>query len=250
MRVKFLAFILLCTIPAFGAACDIPFFGNHNKPPKYWLEDGVAKGFLIDMMAYIGKEMGCTFDIQLYPWARAYKKAEIGHGGIIGLSMTEERLRLFDYSDVMYVDELLLVVKKGKEFHFESVSDLKGKTVGVTRGAKYGSAYSEAVEEGVFVVSEDDSQISRFKKLLRERIDVMIVGPGVAGFESILQSAPELLEQREQFVILPVPFKKDPNYMGVPKSLNQGDFIQRFNNALQKGKDSGEIAKIIQSYAE
>jgi putative transposase len=41
--------------------------------------------------------------------------AKVGEGGIMGLSMTKERLMLFDYSDVIYYDDLVLVVIKGND---------------------------------------------------------------------------------------------------------------------------------------
>ena len=248
-KFKLLALALIFMIPAVSTACEMTIFGNNAKAPKYWLEDGKPKGLLVDMMAYLGTQMNCDFDIQLYPWARAYDYATKAKGGIIGLSMTDERLKIFDYSDVMYVDELLLVVKNGSEFPYEKMDDLAGKKLGVTRDAKYGSSYSKAVKAGLFQIAEDTNPTARFKKLLAGRIDAAVVGPGMAGFETIINSDPSLEKQKDQFVVLPKPFKKDPNYMGISKDMNKTDFIKRFNDALKKGKDSGEIAKIVEKYS-
>ena len=57
--------------------------------------------------------MGHEFDIKLYPWKRAYKNSLNSKKGIVGLSMTEDRLKLFDYSEVLFYDEVILIVKKG-----------------------------------------------------------------------------------------------------------------------------------------
>ena len=42
----------------------------------------------------------------------------------------------------MYYDEILLVVLKGKEFTFNTMEDLRGKTIGCLRGASYGDEYA------------------------------------------------------------------------------------------------------------
>ena len=82
-------------------------YGNHAKAPKYWLEGDQARGIFVDVMSHLGDEMNCQFDVSLLPQKRAYLNATKGLGGIIVLSMTEERRKIFDYSDIMYIDELL-----------------------------------------------------------------------------------------------------------------------------------------------
>jgi polar amino acid transport system substrate-binding protein len=84
--------------------------GNKYKPSKYYLEDGKPKGILVDIMRYIDQETEHTLKIELYPWKRAHHWVKIGGGGFIGLSMTRERLEIFDYSAVIYFNELVLVV--------------------------------------------------------------------------------------------------------------------------------------------
>ncbi len=233
-----------------GFACQLTINGDQEKPPKIWLEDGEPRGILVDMMKYIGKEVDCDFQIKLYPWKRAYCNAVNGKGGIIGLSLTPERLQVFDYSEVMYVDELILVVQKGREFPFAKIEDLRGKTIGVNRGAKYGSDFVKGIERGIFTISEDSNPVSRFKKLLLGRTDVLIIGPGRAGFDAIIKSDPELLRKRDQFVILPKPFSRDPNYLGIAKKLHKKLFLQRFNQAIKKGRSSGAFEKIIEKYSK
>ena len=134
-KLAFLCFV--STILLNGAvsySCELVIYGNHQKPPKYYLYNNTPTGILVDIMKYTEQETDCSFDIQLYPWKRAYINALKGNGGIIGLSKNTERLKIFDYSDVMFYDDLLLVVLKGNEFDYQNIEDLKGKTIGAQRG--------------------------------------------------------------------------------------------------------------------
>lgn len=230
------------------SACEITLFGNENKPPKYWLENKIPKGILVDMVKYLEKEVDCVFIVSLSPWKRAYYNAKHEKGGIIGLSKTKNRLELFDFSDEMFVDELLIVVKKGNEFDYNSIDDLKGKIIGMTRGSIYGEAFERATEDGLFSVQEDNGVVGRFKKLLAGRIDLLIIGPGIASFDAVIQSDSILSANQQQFTLLPIPFKHDPNFLGFAKTLNKTLLIERINQALRKGKNSGEFHAIIRRH--
>jgi ABC-type amino acid transport substrate-binding protein len=230
-------------------ADDILIVGNEYKPPKVYLEHGEPKGILVDIMRYIEQETGHRFTIQLYPWKRAYAMAENGEEGVIGLSMTKERLQIFDYSDVMYYDDMVLVVVKGHEFPFATIDDLAGKRVGVRRGSSYGDEFERGRKE-IFEAEEDSNAIFRLKKLLAQRIDVALIGPGQAGLNQVLKDDPELFQRKDEFVILPTPFNRDPNYLGFAKSLNRQTLLQEVNQILRKGYEDGTIQRIIDRYSE
>jgi len=233
-----------------GTLCfgeEIIILGNHDKPPKYYLENKEAKGILIDIMKYVDKNIPKSFKYKLYPWKRAYTKAVNGEGGVIGLSMNSERLKIFDYSDVMFYEELVLVVLKGNEFIFEGIQDLKGKIVGYQRGSSYGEQFEKGKNK-IFIPDEDKHGKQRLLKLLSKRIDVALMGPGKAGVDSIVNQSKELMERKDEFLILPKPFGRDPNYLGFAKTMNMKGFLKEFNNVLKQGMQSGAIQEIIKSH--
>jgi hypothetical protein len=63
-------------------------------------------------MPYVDQHVPQKFEYSLYPWKRSYQLALNGKGGIDDLTKNNERLKIFNYSDVMYYDELVLVVLK------------------------------------------------------------------------------------------------------------------------------------------
>jgi len=248
LPVAFITVGILLTLQAFPVfSAEITILGNDYKPPKYYLEYGKPKGILIDILRSIDQETEHSFAIRLYPWKRAYLMAADGKGGIVGLSKTTERLKIFDYSDVIYYDELLLVVLKGHEFPYEKIEDLAGKRVGVRRGSSYGDAYERGKQE-IFTIDEDTTSVGRLYKLLAQRIDVAIIGPGKAGFNNVLRNNPALMQHKDAFVVLKKPFMVDPNYLGFAKTMHMQDFLQEFNRILHKKYKDGTVQRVIDTY--
>lgn len=239
--------IILAASLCFGE--EIIILGNNYKIPKIYEEDGVPKGILIDIVHYLDNQLSEShFKIKLYPWARAYKNAVEGEGGIIGLSKNHERLKLFDYSDVVYYDEVIIVVIKGSEFQYTTIEDLKGKTIGIGRGGSFGDDFERYKQMGFYHVREDNGPSYRLMHLLNKTIDAALVSPGLTALFKVIQQNKILTDNKEKFVVLPKAFKSDPNYLGFSKKLGMKEFLGKFNKALENGYKNGEIKKIISIY--
>ncbi|MCG7898344.1 MAG: transporter substrate-binding domain-containing protein [Candidatus Thiodiazotropha lotti] len=248
LKIRLFLFFILLPLSALTAQCDeIVILGNYDKPPKIYLENGYPRGFLIEIMQYLERKLPYNFKYQLYPWRRAYKNALNNDGGIIGLSKTSQRETLFDYSEAIYLDEVMLVVLKSNDLEFDSVTDLKGLTIGIQRGASYGDLFDQE-KNSLFRIEEDKSGRQRLKKLLSGRIDAALLGPGRTGVEHIINQDQHLREHRDDFRIVAQPFKRDPNHLGFAKTMNMTTFLQHFNEALLAAKQAGQIDKIISSY--
>ncbi|HYD58854.1 MAG TPA: transporter substrate-binding domain-containing protein [Noviherbaspirillum sp.] len=236
-----------------SAAEEVRITGNEARAPKIFNDqNGAAQGILIEIMRYVQEQTGIQFNYSLYPWARAYKSALSGEAGIIGLSLTTERQAIFDYtSEPLFYDELVLVVKAGREFPFSTVNDLKGKTVGVCRGCSYGDVYEKAVKDRIFEPVQGDSPNAQLAMLLLDRIDAVLIPVGRAGLEESLrgkQSGFDLLKQRDKFVILPQPFARDPNYLAFAKTMEKRKLLMQVDRALKKGHESGAIKRLVDRY--
>jgi polar amino acid transport system substrate-binding protein len=241
-----LAALLLSASPVF-AATSIVIYGNDCKPPKSWVHHGRPEGILVDILREIEARTGLDFEIRLMPWKRAYANALEGRGGIFGLSKNMERLTLFDFSDVLYVDEMRLVVLKGREFVYRKPEDLRGMTLGVTRGASYGDEYDRA-KGTIFTPSEDSGPISRLRMLLAGRIDAALIGPGKASVRFTIGQDKVLMENSDRFVTLDTPFVRDDNYIGFIKEAGQRDVLDQINRALRAMRLDGSFQRIEHRY--
>jgi ABC-type amino acid transport substrate-binding protein len=237
-------------IPAFAEIINkvdpIVIFANEDKAPKIWMENGEPKGILVDMMSWINKRSEQQYELKFYPWKRAYKLAVASQGGIIGISKTKHRSKVFDFSDTIFLDDIMLVVPKGKEFSFENLEDLQGKTIAVLRGSVFGLEYEKGLSDGIFTSIETNSPSQGFHMIREGRADAVLIGPSYAGAEMVFDSNPKLI--RDQYIILKKPFVNDPNYIAFAKTLNRKSQIEEINGFIKLGWDSGDFDKIIKSY--
>lgn len=221
-------------------------FGAHDGHPKYFEQDGEAKGIVVDISKHCLNQMRVPHQIQLLPWKRAYTMAERSEGGVIGLSISDERLALFDFSEPIFTEHIVLVVHKGREFPYKNITDLKDKLIGATIGTSYGTAYDEAVANGTLTIVGFNDTRSGLGMLQRERIDAILLGSSV-DIRRLAQSWPGL--QPDVFTTLPMPFKSDSKHMGIAKTLKMGWFLEQFNQCLKNGHDTGIFTPIIYQYS-
>ena len=239
--------LLLATTPSL--ACNIDIYASENMKPKIYFESSQPKGILVEMMQYVGEDIDCQFNFKFSAWARAYKSMLDGNGGVIGLSKTESREKIIDYSDVMYMEEILLITHIDNAFKYSSINDLAGKTVISARGAIIGEEFEQATKNKIFTLIMDNGDIAkRLKRVAKGRIDVAIVYPGKYAFNNAFIEHPELLEIKDQLYIVPTVFSLDPNFLGFSKKNDYQKFLKKFNQSMEKGRISGVFKRIEDKY--
>lgn len=247
-----LSLLFACAIGS-SYADEVMVTGNESRPPKIYVDNtGQPRGILIDILRYVEKETGHRFIVDLKPFARALRDASEGKEGIMSFSKTTERLEIFDFGEeVMFWDELVLVVRKGNEFPFETLNDLRGKRLGIPRSGTFGEAFDKAVKDGLFVVNGGGHPAYQLGMLATGRLDAVLVSFGKAGLNAVLES-PEYassVKTQQQFVVLPTPLARDPNYLAFAKSMNRRALLNDVDKALRKGYQSGAIPAIISGYS-
>lgn len=240
------AFLLLLVLVPCAQAESFMVYGSHDGYPKYFEQDGEAKGIVVDISKFCLNQMQVPYQIRLMPWARAYSLAERGGGGVIGLSISEQRQALFDFSEPIFTEHIVLIVKKGREFAYQKIADLQGKLIGASIGTSYGTEFDAAVADGGLTIVGFNNTRSGLAMLQHERTDAVLLGSSV-DVAKLVQDNPDL--QGAAFVTLPVPFKSDSKYMGIAKELKMGWFLQQFNQCLKRGYAAGTFAAIIKQYS-
>jgi ABC-type amino acid transport substrate-binding protein len=244
LRTICIAMLLGLTVALAAQGETLVVYGDDTYQPVISSQSGKPVGVLVDILRKVSEQSGDSYDIQLFPWKRAYELASMGKGALIGVSKTTERQQIFDFSEPLYNDDIQIVVLKGREFPFTQLADLKGKSLGGVLGASYGEAVDKAIQENLFKVDRDIGQSGRLKKLLAHRMDGALIGNGQAGFESVLASDPLLLAQRHQFLVLKTPLTRDPLYLAAARSMDKKAVIERFNKALRELQKNGILKRV------
>jgi ABC-type amino acid transport substrate-binding protein len=234
------AALLLGTLAAVNAE-TLQIRGDSEYVPVIYLRGGQPAGLLPAILKRAEAITGDRYEIELSPWKRAYDLAARGEGGVVGVSYTEERAKIFDFSKPVYDDDIQLVMLKDRSFTFNKLDDLKGKVVGGVSGASYGDKVDKQIAAGLFAVERDVSQTGRLRKLLAGRLDAALIGNGQAGFESVINSHEELRANRDRFVIAPVAVNLDPLHLAFAKSMGKRAALDRFDAAIEQLRKSGEL---------
>lgn len=244
MRWAVLLWVLGGLCSAYARAETLVVFGGDSFAPTTYLDQGKPAGSLVDILQKVSAKTGDVYEIHLFPWKRAFDHAQRGEGAIVGLSLTPQRQAAFDFSEPLMFNELQLVVRRGQEFNFHQLGDLQGRIVGGGSGVSYGAEVDAAIAKGLFVFVTDTDASARLQKLLLGNLDVAIVGHGMAGLDTLINSQPRLVARRAEFSVLPRPLVRDPLYLAAAKSLQKRALIERLNRALAELQRSGAVAPV------
>ncbi|MFS2004526.1 substrate-binding periplasmic protein [Duganella sp. CT11-25] len=194
-----------------------------------------AKRKLFDALE---RELGVAFELRMYPWARAERYALEGGGLIYGLPKTADRLRALRYSEAASHRTLWLVTRSDATFDFNTLEDLRGKTLGIVRGYSYGEEFDNA--RGKLFRTEDDisSRGTRLTRLMLKRVDAILL------FQPSTQSAKDVEAEIAAFMaprLRAIGAAANAGYSVLPKPV-ANDTHQFF--AIARGRDDGIIDRI------
>jgi polar amino acid transport system substrate-binding protein len=226
------------------AEAPLRVFTSSQTAPKTYLNHDRPTGYLVEITAEALHRAGYLPQVEALPWARAVAEAEAGEGLVTGFSRTVERDRLFDYSDVVYEDRVVLVTRRDADFPFASLDDLAGRSIGIQRGSSFGPELEAALDQ--FHVVRDNGHCERLRMLGAGRIDGAIVSGGVAGVSFNVATAGLDLHD---LVIHATPVALDPNYIAIAKSRRDGpEILGRINLALAAMARDGTTRRLIAAY--
>jgi PAS domain S-box-containing protein len=229
-----LAFVLRSDICGVLGAEPAPlvFLGDKDYPPVAYLEEGIAKGMDVDLAKALARPMKREIRIELMDWNLAQEKVLRGEAdGLLGLSISDERRRLFDFAEPTFTREFGLVVRRG-EMTIHDASDLGGRNVGVTAGG-FPRKFLEA-QQSVNLILVHNYQ-EGFDRLAAGTIDALAADLWVAAY---------LIEKGgiRGVIIVGKPFATAPGAIAVKKG-NLG-LLNEINRAIHALSADGKISKI------
>lgn len=198
---------------------------------------------------YFERDMDVQFEIRRYPLSRVIENVAKGEGLAFGLSKSSERLKMMRYSEAVFSDFVWVVARDDAQMQFTEIKDLKGKSVGIVRGIRFGDEI-DSMRNLLFKVEEDQPQLSsRLKKLLSGRMDVMLVNSRMASSKELETELNLYLNEKNlrteaqtnySVKVFAKPFLVDnihftAGYMAKP------DTLKLINAAITKGRKSGDL---------
>lgn len=202
---------------------------------------------------YLEESIELRFEVRRYPWKRALENAKNGEGIVFGISKTPDRLHNFIFSEPMFSDQTWLVTRCDSRFEFKKLQDLKGKTIGIVRGASSGDEFDQ--KSNILFTVEDDtgSNPARFRKLYNKRMDALIyyqsntVASKLEANLNKLYARNFLISEKaaEQiFCVLPKSVSTVSIHFAIAKNQDMR-FFTMINKALLRAKKNGDLARIF-----
>jgi PAS domain S-box-containing protein len=240
VRLIFFAFVVMAVSRLQGAAstneAPLVFLGDKGYPPVTYLEDGIAKGMDVDLAKALAAPLHQAVRIELMDWDLAQEKVLKGEAGALtGLTITEDRQKLFDFAEPTLTREFGFVVRNGA-MTIHGLADVKGKRVGVTAGGFPRKFMTTQPDVNLVVI--DDYQ-DGFNRLKAGKIDVVAADLWVAAY---------LIEKHDIYGVTVVgkPFATAQEAIAVKK----GDtaLLNEINEGIRALKADGTLSGIERNW--
>lgn len=198
------------------------------------------------LIKQIEEGLNIEFSIQLYPWNRAVNIATTQGELIFALSQTPERLALFTFSEPILYNYIWLVTRADKAFSYNKIKDLKGKTIDIFRGAKYGGDFDKN-KNILFKIEEGSGSYSqRLLRLQKNRVDAMVFSSEHSQAKDVEKQINDIVKNELQqnkedtqynFKVIPIPITKDSIRFAILKGSNE-QLITNINQFIKKLQNS------------
>lgn len=215
-------------------ATDITF-----APFEFQDKDGNFVGIDIDLIKEIAKDQNFSVTIKPLGFDAALQavQANQADGVIAGMSITDERKKVFDFSEPYFESGVQMAVLDTNN-DIKSYEDLRGKRVAVKNGTE-GAAFAESIKDkyGFTTVYFADSA---------SMYDEVRTGNSQAIFDDypVLQYG---IAQGNGFKTV-TPKEKGSSYGFAVNKGKNAELLKKFNAGLDNLRESGRYDEIINSY--
>jgi polar amino acid transport system substrate-binding protein len=208
-------------------------------PFEFQDDEGRFVGIDMDLIRAIAKDQNFNVDIKPLGFDAALQAVQANQvdGVIAGMSITDERKQVFDFSEPYFESGIQMAVLKSND-DIKSYEDLKGKRVAVKHGTQ-GSDFANSIKDkyGFEVVSFADSS---------SMFDEVKTGNSQAVFEDYPVLLYGIAQGNGFKTVTP---KEDPTGYGFAVNKGQNpELLKKFNAGLNSLKESGEYDKIVSTY--
>ena len=182
----------------------------------------------VELAKAIAKELGVEVEFSPMSFDNVLASLDSGKAdlAISGVSKTEERSQVYDFSIPYYTSKNKVIVRKSELTNYQSVKDLAQKKVGAQKGAMQNSSLVSLPKNGNLITDLKSGQLDA----------VIFEEPVAKGF---VENNPDLAIAEFDF-----DNDKEDSY-AVAMKKDSKELKEVVDKTIQKLKDSGELDKLI-----
>ncbi|MGD9125005.1 MAG: transporter substrate-binding domain-containing protein [Desulfarculaceae bacterium] len=209
--------------------------GKEGSPP--------TGGIVPKIMEEIFSRLGLKVSIELYPWKRLLKLAELGRtDGITLLMKTKEREKYLVFSQVLFKARELFYFHNSrlKGFNWKIWSDLKPYTIGLVDGFTYGQGFMQALQKHQLKVEYAPTSHINFEKLAAGRLDLCLE-------EEMVSKAWFTANPKKRIYIRPAakPVTVYPYYLAFSRKSAAASLLPRVNRIILQMQTDGTMNRLL-----
>lgn len=216
-----------------------------NYAPFEIMKDGKASGFTNDVVAELKQYADFEIRQDILPWSGLLASVRAGKydTAITGSIISEERLRVFDFSMPTASAQHYYIIRKGDD-RIAGVKDLDGLKVGVQAGSVLLSRLPELsamLEETggkLGEVVEYTSYPEIYEDLANGRLDYVI---------NSIVAAQNLISKRGDTFALGAPVS-GPGFHAYPVPKGNEDLLEYLNGFITHLYDTGKLAELQEKW--
>ncbi len=209
------------------------------KPFEFENEKGEQVGIDIDLLAAIAEDQGFNYDLKVVGFDAALGEVTSGQSDamIAGMSITDERKEVFDFSDP-YFDSGVVMAISADNTAIKGYDDLKGKKVAIKNGTE-GATFAESIkaEYGFETISFPDSA---------NMYEDVKAGNSVAFFEDY-PVVGDAIASGQPFKMV-TEMEKGSSYGFAVKKGENAELLDMFDAGLANIRKSGKYQEILDTY--
>ncbi|OBT09416.1 glutamine ABC transporter substrate-binding protein [Vibrio sp. UCD-FRSSP16_10] len=208
--------------------------------PFAFKKDGAYTGIDVDVLAAVAKTEGFKYELTPMNFNGIIPGVVSGQldGAIAGMTITEKRAHVLDFSEGYYESGVIPVVTIDSKI--ASKADLKNKRYAVKKGttsADWANANRKQLNSSIRYF---DDSASMFQEVINGNADVAFEDYPVIAYKISLDKTPVLKLVGEKLTTAKFGF-------GVKKGQN-AELLKMFNEGLAKIKANGTYEKILSTY--
>ena len=195
-------------------------------------------GIDLDILQAIAQDQGFEYEVVPVGFSAAVTALEAGEcdGVIAGMSITDERVQKYDFSEPYYDSGVGMAVLADSDI--TSYDQLKDQKVAAKIGTE-GCTFAESIAEQYgFEVTQYESSSDMYQAVL--------AGEAVACFEDYPVIGYEI--SRGLGLTLPAPKEKGSSYGFATLKGANPELVEMFNKGLENIKASGRYDEILNTY--
>jgi len=217
-------------------------YGDHDGMPYAMEEhDKLSAGIIKDISTELAAFLDINIEYHKIPRQRLERYLENNRIHVVLIS-NPKWLKNHDklqWSDAIFKEQDLIVVRADNDKAYNSIEDLKGITIGTIRGYHY-ATLQPYFKEKYFVRYDVSNLEVNFIRLSLDRIDALVDANILINY--YLKES----DKFKEFRILPFPISSQDIHAAI--SPNAPISLAKFNQALSQLKSQGVIEAILEKY--